>query len=247
MMVKLKRISVALGLLVATGGVSARAQGLEPGGNQVMADRIAATLRASRPLATCRIAIETRDGMATLSGVVASQAQRAEAIERARSVPGVLTVNDQLRVGGDARVQPAQYQPALERDDMVGGDVIADVNVPIGSQPGGPGAAPFNDGPLPEGPAGQPASSASVPRYPNYAWPTYAPYPNFSAVGYPLVYPWNAWPNIGPFYPYPEVPPDWRAVTAQYHDGVWNLKFRSNYTRPFILPWPIADLLNRNY
>ena len=36
---------------------------------------------------------------------------------------------------------------------------------------------------------------------PNYAWPSYAPYPNFSAVGYPTAYPWQAWPNIGPFYP----------------------------------------------
>ena len=45
-----------------------------------------------------------------------------------------------------------------------------------------------------------------MPGYPNYAWPSYAPYPNFSAVGYPTAYPWQAWPNIGPFYPYPEVP-----------------------------------------
>ena len=45
-----------------------------------------------------------------------------------------------------------------------------------------------------------------MPGQPNYAWPSYAPYPNFSAVGYPTAYPWQAWPNIGPFYPYPEVP-----------------------------------------
>ncbi len=68
---------------------------------------------------------------------------------------------------------------------------------------------PINDGgPMPEGPAGMAgATQAAQPGYPNYAWPSYAPYPNFSAVGYPTAYPWQAWPNIGPFYPYPEVPP----------------------------------------
>ena len=37
----------------------------------------------------------------------------------------------------------------------------------------------------------------------------------------PTAYPWQAWPNIGPFYPYPEVPLDWRAVTLRWDDGIW--------------------------
>jgi hypothetical protein len=94
---------------------------------------------------------------------------------------------------------------------------------------------------MPEGYAGQGVQTpGSVPTYPNYAWPSYAPYPNFSAVGYPTIYPWQAWPNIGPFYPYPEVPLDYRAVTAKYHDGVWNVKFRRGYTRPFFMVWPLG-------
>ena len=56
--------------------------------------------------------------------------------------------------------------------------------------------------------------------------PSYAPYPNMSAVGYPTAYPWQAWPNIGPFYPYPEVPLDWRAVTLRWDDGIWWLDFK---------------------
>ena len=75
---------------------------------------------------------------------------------------------------------------------------------------------------------------------PNYAWPSYAPAGNFSAVGYPTVYPWQAWPNIGPFYPYPEVPLDWRAVTLRWDDGLWWLDFKKHYTRPFFTPYPFG-------
>ena len=94
---------------------------------------------------------------------------------------------------------------------------------------------------MPEGPAGMAgATQASMPGNPNYAWPSYAPYPNFSAVGYPTAYPWQAWPNIGPPYPYPEVPLDWRAVTLRWDDGIWWLDFKKNYTRPFFTPYPFG-------
>ena len=99
----------------------------------------------------------------------------------------------------------------------------------------------MNTGPMPEGPAGMTgATQAAMPGNPNYAWPSYAPYPNFSAVGYPTAYPWQAWPNIGPFYPYPEVPLDWRAVTLRWDDGIWWLDFKKNYTRPFFTPYPFG-------
>jgi len=84
------------------------------------------------------------------------------------------------------------------------------------------------------------ATQAAIPGNPNYAWPSYAPYPNFSAVGYPTVYPWQAWPNIAPPYPYPEVPLDWRAVTLRWDDGLWWLDFKKNYTRPFFTPYPFG-------
>ena len=83
-------------------------------------------------------------------------------------------------------------------------------------------------------------AQAQCPGHPNYAWPSYAPYPNFSAVGYPTAYPWQAWPNIGPFYPYPEVPLDWRAVTLRWDDGIWWLDFKKHYTRPFFIPYPFG-------
>jgi hypothetical protein len=63
------------------------------------------------------------------------------------------------------------------------------------------------------------------PYMPNYAWPSYAPYPNYAALTYPKQYSPTAWPYIGPFYPYPQVPMGWRKVTLEWDDGWWFLNF----------------------
>jgi hypothetical protein len=245
----LKRISTAFGLLAATAAVT-HAQAPAPSNNQATANGVAAALRSSPNLIQYRIEIETRDGMATLSGTVATLAQKAEAIARARAVPGVTGVVDQINVSGDSLVRQVQYQTAMGGHNQFGGgggDIIYDGGPHGGPAYGGggpgpmaPGMAPM-DGPAPVGPAGAPGgTSAAVPNNPNYAWPSYAPYPNFSAVGYPTAYPWQAWPNIAPPYPYPEVPLDWRAVTLRWDDGIWWLDFKKNYTRPFFTPYPFG-------
>lgn len=64
------------------------------------------------------------------------------------------------------------------------------------------------------------------PRMPGYAWPSYAAYPNYAAVTYPRQYSPTAWPYIGPFYPYPQVPLGWRKVTLEWDDGWWMLDFK---------------------
>ena len=238
----MKRISLALGMIVATSGV-ASAQSPVLGPNQATANAVASSLRSSRNLSGYRIEIETRNGQVTLTGSVATQAQKAEAIARAQSVSGVVAVADKLAVTGDSGVGRVQYQMAhggggLFGNARGGGNVVYD-----GASMTQPAAAPVGDmgGPLPEGPAGMPgATQASTPGYPNYAWPSYAPHPNFSAVGYPTVYPWQAWPNIAPPYPYPEVPLDWRAVTLRWDDGIWWLDFKKHYTRPFFTPYPFG-------
>lgn len=243
MMFGLKRISTALGLLTAVAASSA-AQDVAPSTNQMTADAVAGSLRSSRNLAGRRIEIVARDGVVTLSGTLATPAQKAEALARARGVNGVFGVVDQLQVG-DRSVRAAQYQPEMvafghHHRNYDGGAPIYDT---VMSGPATTNAAPavMNNGPMPEGPAGMTgATQAAMPGYPNYAWPSYAPYPNFSAVGYPTAYPWQAWPNIGPFYPYPEVPLDWRAVTLRWDDGIWWLDFKKNYTRPFITPYPFG-------
>jgi hypothetical protein len=69
------------------------------------------------------------------------------------------------------------------------------------------------------------------PNFPNNAWPTYAQYPNYSAVSYPTQYSASAWPYIGPFYPYPQVPLGWRKATLEWDDGYWNLNFKARTDR----------------
>ncbi len=64
------------------------------------------------------------------------------------------------------------------------------------------------------------------PQMPNYAWPSYAAYPNYAALTYPQQYSPAAWPYIGPFYPYPQVPLGWRKVTLEWDDGWWMLDFK---------------------
>lgn len=64
--------------------------------------------------------------------------------------------------------------------------------------------------------------SASLP---GYAWPSYAASPNYGAVSYPKQYSASAWPYIGPFYPYPQVPLGWRKVALEWDDGWWFLDF----------------------
>jgi hypothetical protein len=64
------------------------------------------------------------------------------------------------------------------------------------------------------------------PAMPGYAWPSYAAYPNYAAVTYPKQYSPTAWPYIGPFYPYPQVPLGWRKVSLEWDDGWWWLDFK---------------------
>lgn len=94
---------------------------------------------------------------------------------------------------------------------------------------GGMQGMPGGGGPLPmyAGAAGGPAPAVyDQPSLPNYAWPSYAAYPNYGALTYPKQYSPTAWPYIGPFYPYPQVPLGWRKVTLEWDDGWWMLDFK---------------------
>lgn len=238
-----KRIALAIGLLAAAAPAVRAADT-----NQRVADSVAAALRSSPALHGYRIEIDAKDGLVTLTGAVGQPYEHDEAIGLASRVPGVAAVVDYVRVTQDAAVQRTQYQQVamggsghmFGHGGHGGGGYDAGImGAPIdGGYVVDPGAA---GGPVPEGSAGfSGATQASSPAYPNYAWPSYAPYPNFSAVGYPTAYPWQAFPNIGPFYPYPEVPLDWRAVTLRWDDGIWFLDFKKHYTRPFFTPYPFG-------
>jgi hypothetical protein len=93
---------------------------------------------------------------------------------------------------------------------------------------GAPGMAPAGPQPMYTAAAGGGVAPARYdqPRMPNYAWPSYAAYPNYAAVTYPKQYSPTAWPYIGPFYPYPQVPLGWRKVTLEWDNGWWMLDFK---------------------
>jgi hypothetical protein len=98
-------------------------------------------------------------------------------------------------------------------------------------QPNMRGPVAPNGAPLPMYRAATSQAGVAPARYdqpcmPNYAWPSYASYPNYAAVTYPKQYSPTAWPYIGPFYPYPQVPLGWRKVTLEWDSGWWFLDFK---------------------
>jgi len=107
------------------------------------------------------------------------------------------------------------------------GGPVADAGVP--PAPGGMAGAPMAGGPMPMGGTGVGMPPVPMrgdgPNMPNYAWPSYAAYPNYAALQYPTQYSPTAWPYIGPFYPYPQVPLGWRRVSLEWDDGWWWLDF----------------------
>jgi hypothetical protein len=120
--------------------------------------------------------------------------------------------------------------------------VAAPVPTPAAAIPATQPMVPMAGAPLPLGATGAPMPMGVVgaplamvngqapmrfdqPNLPNYAWPTYAPYPNYAALTYPKQYSPTAWPYIGPFYPYPQVPLGWRKVSLEWSDGWWFLDF----------------------
>ncbi|MCX7401558.1 MAG: BON domain-containing protein [Planctomycetia bacterium] len=101
-------------------------------------------------------------------------------------------------------------------EGYAGGSVRADSNPGIG-RPMPMGSAGVGMPPVP--------MRGDGPNMPKYSWPSYAASPNYAAVQYPTQYSPTAWPYIGPFYPYPQVPLGWRRVSLEWDDGWWFLDF----------------------
>jgi BON domain len=192
--------------------------------NQQTADIIAGQLRQNAELHGYDVSVAFQNGVARLTGTVADLPQREEVLRIVQGVPGVERVLDRMTAaGGVATVRleepplvpivppPTPEPPAGRRND---GPLNG---APPGALPGGPGSEPV---PVFQAPAPSPYD-LNPPRMPPYAWPTYAPYNNYSRVAYPLDYPYNAFPFIGPNYPFPKVPLGWRSVKLEFDDGYW--------------------------
>jgi hypothetical protein len=211
--------------------------------NQEMAEQIGLVLKGAQ-LDNYDIQISFQNGVATLDGSVATQAERAMAHREVKSVPGVQSVNNRLRCFTDVSAAATQGQQGYgPRGDVRGAGY--NMQPPAAPAPGmGYQAGPPMGGGMPMGPGAPPYPPAygnqgmganqavyNSPNMPDYAWPTYAQYPNSAAVTYPTQYSASAWPYIGPFYPYPQVPLGWRDATLRWDDGQWNLMFRPRTDR----------------
>jgi len=184
--------------------------------NQVLADRVARHLECCGTLRDFAIHVLVRDGTVTLRGEVVSAEQMNEAVHQARQVPGVVQVINELNIRSApaGTLQTVQYTNPL---------------APL-SQPSTTTSV-TDTGPLTPPPEPLPSYRIPVPAHgmlgtpplPPIAWPTYAPYNNYSRVAYPTCYPYEAFPYFGPFYPFPKVPLGWRAVKLEWNDGFWYL------------------------
>ena len=190
--------------------------------NQTLADNVAYRLRASGVASGADVSIVAQEGTVTLSGTAKDAAQKARIVAGVKAVSGVVVIRDNLRAvsAGVVQVQEPPIGLAPLAPTPLG---PTGAPLPMGVQPLPPGAAPFNPivEPAPLGVPGHAAPDIQAPNLPPYAWPTYAPYNNLSRVAYPEAYPYNAFPFIGPYYPFPKVPLGWRKVTLEWEDGHW--------------------------
>jgi osmotically-inducible protein OsmY len=179
--------------------------------NQHMAQSIANSL-AQVGLVGYDVEIRYEDGIASLGGEVATYEQMQAAVSAASAVPGVQKVNNGLKVSGPiAQTAHTAMAPPVMPASMAHGMMN-------GMAPAGAPMAMASSG------------SYTNPHLPSHAWPAYAQYPNSAAITYPTQYSASAFPYIGPFYPYPQVPLGWREAKLEWDDGYWQLNFNQEKT-----------------
>lgn len=242
----MRRVFLWLAVLVMAASTASAAD------NKETARQIAGNLRNSGRLQGYNIAVKVSSGSALLKGTVRSEADKARAEEIALNTPGIERVTSELAVsGGRAPLAGRTARPGVLAASHVEGTAT-----PLPTSPApraqtatrAPQALALNNagsysgevvegyagdggytGPMPIGDGGAAPMAYDNANMPNYAWPSYAAYPNYAAVSYPKQYSASAWPYIGPFYPYPQVPLGWRKVTMEWKDGWWWLDFKDRY------------------
>ncbi|MGE3240202.1 MAG: BON domain-containing protein [Pirellulales bacterium] len=136
-----------------------------------------------------------------------------------------------MPMGGRPPIQQAMAQQAnMQQAMMAQRPPMQAMQAGCNCGPGGPGGGGMMGGGYGGDPSAMGYMGGSGVNYdnaqmPGYAWPSYASYPNYAALSYPTQYSPTAWPYIGPFYPYPQVPLGWRKVCLEWDDGWWFLDF----------------------
>lgn len=193
--------------------------------NQIVAEQLAAAIAAESSAKHYNIEVQYVPGVATLRGTVATPSDAEQILAIVRSQEGVEKVVNELTMSPSGSVQAAIFQegtPAPMPMPQAAASPPAE-GAPQTLAPAAPQHTFMQRG----------ATQYDSPYMPPFAWPAYAPYPNYSAVQYPKCYGATAWPYIGPFHPYPEVPLDWRSVKLKWNDGYWFLRFYGHWQLKF--------------
>ena len=229
----IRPLAAALGVWAGGAAVAAEpttttaATRMSPSDNQQLADAIANRLTGLAAAQGADVSMNTQDGVVTLTGTARDAAQKAAILDEVRVVPGVKLVRDGVDVDANAAIRQVQATAPAPLPGSVGPvapPMYGTVPPPAAMSGGMPGMMPTAMNPvIAPAPVGGVPSAAGIgaPPLPPYAWPTYAPHNNYSRVGYPEAYPYNAFPFIGPFYPFPKVPLGWRSVKLEWEDGHW--------------------------
>ena len=217
--------------------------------DQQIADFIKSRLQAEQQqgnLQGFNVDMRVEEGTVWFKGHVANASQEMTILKSAQQAGhlGVVQVVDDIEVSQQAapsftqtipaaapETAPAMRQVAYQQQTRAmpvssrGQTMMSSGPATFGNQPmpvnGGYSAGPA---PMAAGMSGG-AMATESPSLPGYAWPSYAAHPNFGNVSYPQQYSPSAWPYIGPFYPYPQVPLGWRKVSLEWDDGFWMLDF----------------------
>ncbi|MEO8269973.1 MAG: BON domain-containing protein [Aureliella sp.] len=208
--------------------------------DMTVTDTIIEKLQQSKAAGALRgfdLDVSTVQGDVWLKGSVANQAQKDLILDVARRTHGVSRVIDDVVVKGSSPIRQVSTDAPAPLPQASSMPVVGQtMESPQAFAPSGVAGYCQNGGyasggPMPiQGAGGE--YGAGAPRYdqpnlPSYAWPSYAASPNYAAVTYPKQYSPAAWPYIGPFYPYPQVPLGWRKVALEWDDGLWYLDFTS--------------------
>ena len=210
------------------------------------AQQIATILRDSGRMQNYSVGVKFKDGNVWLAGRVSNKEQMTAALEVVSDIEGVNQIINNMTVAPPAAAKPVQM-PGRPNVQLAAAQQQAP---PMAAARSGGAAIPAGYRQLPQqvmpaqaamaqvpgggrpmpayvpGPGNSPPPAAyDQPNMPACAWPSYASYPNYAAVTYPKQYSASAWPYIGPFYPYPQVPLGWRKVSLEWDDGWWFLDF----------------------
>ena len=236
-------VPTVLALIFALGTTAVQA------GNQEEANKIAQRLGQQFPQYNIEVAYQ--EGNVRLRGEISSDAERAEILRFVKRIPKVRSVQESFSVTAvnpysnqgmmysDSMVRPVQAVTPMAESNIspvvvplaesnVSNEYVISTDdnsmVPTTAAPQATATKSPSDFMAPQG-YNMTAGQNGQPNLPNYAWPSYADYPNYSQVTYPKQYSAGTFPYIGPFYPYPQVPLGWRKVTMEWHDGYWWLDF----------------------